>query len=199
MIRAIIFDIGGVLWRAGDLTVHRQWEKRLSLPEGQLAEIIVSSPSSAKATIGQATLDDVWQEVKNRFALSSVEMERLKVDFWTGGVWDTDLLAFIRSLRSRFKMGTISDAWPGAREAVKDYVNNDLFDVSLFSAEEGIQKPDPEIYLRALTRLGVKPHEAVFTDDNLPNVEGARSLGMAGIHFIDPTQTRQEIERLIRS
>lgn len=51
-----------------------------------------------------------------------------------------------QSLRPRYKTGTISDVWPDAREMVAAYVNDSTFDVIVFSGEEGVRKPDPEIY-----------------------------------------------------
>jgi len=199
-IHAVIFDIGGVLFRIEDVTPHhRTWETRLGLPEGQLAQIVFNNPVAQRATVGETTTEKVWNEVGNQLRLSSDELAVLEADFWKGGVWDTKLLDFIRSLRPRFKTGTISDAWPDAREAIKEYVNSDIFDVSVFSAEESVQKPDPEIYGRALLRLEVAPQEAIFVDDTLRNVKGARLMGMHAILFTDSLKVREETTRLLQA
>ncbi|MBI4770685.1 MAG: HAD family phosphatase, partial [Chloroflexi bacterium] len=51
---------------------------------------------------------------------------------------------------------------------------------------------------RALAGLNIAdPAEAIFVDDMLPNVEGARAVGMLGVHFADPVKAREEISRLI--
>jgi len=51
-----------------------------------------------------------------------------------------------------------------------------------FSDECGIRKPDPEIFLRTLREVGVRPEEAVHVgDDPVLDVEGARDAGMAGV------------------
>jgi HAD superfamily hydrolase (TIGR01509 family) len=92
----------------------------------------------------------------------------------------------------------ISDAWLETREAIRDHVNAEGFDVIVYSAEEGFCKPDPEIYRRALARLGVEPHEATFVDDRMKNVEGARQLGIHAFLYTDPVGVRREIERLIQ-
>jgi epoxide hydrolase-like predicted phosphatase len=59
-------------------------------------------------------------------------------------------------------------------------------------------KPDPRIYQLALERLGAKPEEAVFLDDFRRNVEAARSIGMAAIHFTQPEQSLDELKELLR-
>ncbi len=195
-IRAVIFDIGGVLVRTEDQEPRRKWEKRFGLPEWGLAELVFNCPASRRASVGQATRHEVWAEVARQLSLAPAELEELKADFWKGDTWDADLLAFIRSLRPRFQTGIISNAWPDAREAVKARVNGEAFDVIIFSGEEGVEKPDPEIYRRALARLNVAPAEAVFVDDMLPNVEAARALEMHGVRFRTGIDVRAELEKL---
>lgn len=197
MIRAVLFDIGGVLTRTEDLGPRRKWEKQFGFVDWDLANLVFGNPAARRASLGQASLEEVWAEVARQLSLSPTELEALKLDFWKGDVWDKSLLGYINTLRPRFKTGIISNAFPGAREAVQNYVNSDLFDALLFSYEEGVEKPDPEIYRRALTRLDVGPAEAVFVDDLLRNVEGAQAVGMQGVHFTDPVKARDEINRII--
>ena len=195
-LQAVIFDIGGVLIRTEDLEPRRQWERRFSLAEWGLADLVFNCPASRRASVGQATPEDVWAEVMRHLSLTPSELESLKADFWKGDVWDERLIGFIRSLRPRLKTGIISNAWSDVRENVKAHVNGDSFDVILFSAEEGIEKPDPEIYRRALARLDVAPADAVFVDDMPVNVEAARALGMMGVHFQPGIDVRTELEKV---
>jgi putative hydrolase of the HAD superfamily len=195
--RAVLFDVGGVLFRFKDVTPYREWEQRLQLAEGELAKIVFSNPISRRAMVGQSTPEEVWAEVQKQLALSMADLETLQVDVWKGGAWDTELLEFIRSLRPTYKTGIISDAWSDARMMIKSFVNESLFDVIVFSAEEGLRKPEPEIYLRALTKLEVSPEEAIFVDDMPYNVEAARRLGMQTILFTDSATVIQTIRQLI--
>jgi epoxide hydrolase-like predicted phosphatase len=199
-IRAVIFDIGGVLVRDREgAPLHRAWERRLELAHGTLGDAIFGTPMGARAMVGQVTLRDVWDDMGQRYSLSAQERQQLEDDFFRDSVWDGALLAYARSLRPRFKTGIISDAWLESREALRDHVNEGVFDVIVFSAEEGICKPEPEIYRRALARLGVEPHEATFVDDRVKNVEGARKVGIHAFRFTDSAAARQEIERLIQA
>ena len=195
---AVLFDIGGVLY-IQNTSAYRKWEVCLGLPEGRLSEIVYGNPVAQRATVGEATETEVWHHVEQRLGLTSDQLDALRHDVWEGGAWNTELLDFIRSLRPQYKTATISDAWPGAREGVKEYVNSDLFDVIVFSAEEGLSKPEPEIYRRALSRLDVVPQDAIYVDDRLKNVQGARQVGMHALHFADSVGVRQEIERLLGS
>jgi len=196
-IRAVLFDIGGVLSQYTDMRTYLKWEERLGLPPKGLFHILYESPVSQKATLGEATTDEVWEEVGRQCDLLPDELETMKEEIWGGYEWNIELMEFILSLKPKYKTGIISDAWSGTREEMKDTINNDIFDVIVFSSEEGIQKPDPEIYYRALTQLGILPGEAIFVDDREKNVEGAREVGMHAVLFTDTQQAKHEIERLL--
>lgn len=58
-----------------------------------------------------------------------------------------------------------------------------LFDVSCYSGELGVAKPDAGFFTRAAELIGVPPEQVVFVDDVGPNVEAARGVGMVGIHW----------------
>ena len=53
------------------------------------------------------------------------------------------------------------------------------------SHEAGAQKPNPEIYRKALEQAGVEPASVFFTDDLAENIEAAKQMGMDGEQFID--------------
>ncbi len=183
MIKAIIFDIGNVILRTTDLEPRRKWERRFGLPEWSLEKMFFNSAVGMAAQVGKASSDDVWAHVLQTLGIDSSELPALKHDFWVGDTWDHDLLALIRALRPRYKTAILSNAMPDARVNLREHINDGAFDVIVFSGEEGIKKPDAEIFRRVLARLGVLPEEAIFVDDLPANVEAARALGMNAIHF----------------
>jgi len=197
VIRAVYFDMGGVLLRSESKAGRQKWERRLGLMDGALEPIVFENRVAALATVGRASTEAVWAEVGRLLALGDGQLAELADDFFAGDAFDVDLLSFLRSLRPRYKTGLISNAWPTARASTRQCLNATVFDLILFSAEEGVQKPDPEIYHRALQRLGVAPHEAVFVDDVLDNVEGACAVGMRGLQFFNSAQARAAIEALL--
>lgn len=59
---------------------------------------------------------------------------------------------------------------------------DELIDRVFDSSELGVRKPNPAIYLHALSEMGgIKPQRAVFLDDVPQNVQAARNLGLHGI------------------
>ncbi len=197
-IRAVIFDMGGVLLRSESESGRRKWEQRLGLAEGELAEIVFNSPVSQRATLGRATDEDVWAHVAGRFGLDHETLRQLRRDFWSGDRADVQLADFLRDLRPRYKTAILSNAWPGARKALTErWGLGSVVDEIIISAEEGVAKPDPAIYHIALRRLGVRPAEAVFVDDMAANVEAARALGMHGIQFRTREQAIADVRRIL--
>ena len=70
-----------------------------------------------------------------------------------------------------------------------------LFDGRVFcSAEFGVGKPDPEIFLRSAERLGLSPAEILFIDDKAANAEAARRVGMDALHYAGPQALRASLQ-----
>lgn len=57
------------------------------------------------------------------------------------------------------------------------------------SGRVGLMKPDARIYELVCRTGGFRPQDAVFVDDSLPNVEGARAVGLRAIHHRGPAET----------
>ena len=70
------------------------------------------------------------------------------------------------------------------------------FEGIVVSGVEKLIKPDPAIYRLLCTRHGVVPERAVFIDDSLHNVDGARGIGMHAIHFQSVAQVRDDLAAL---
>lgn len=88
--------------------------------------------------------------------------------------------------KAGYKLGLISncsidipDIWPRTPLAP-------FFDVTVFSCNCGLMKPDPAIYRPATGKLGVKPEDCLFVDDNADNLAAAASLGMKAVLIEDP-------------
>ena len=195
-IRAVIFDVGGVLSHHNNLAPLNRWLDRLNMSAEQLIHTVFGNEVAGRATLGLATVEEVWQFVNQQLGLSEVDRQALIADFWATMTWDSTLLDFIHTLKSAYKIGALSDAWPDAR-VTNTPITYDLFDVIVYSSEEGIQKPDPEIYRRMLARLDVMPTESIYVDDSPTKAEGASQLGMHGLLFTGSDAIREQITGLL--
>jgi 2-haloacid dehalogenase len=71
-----------------------------------------------------------------------------------------------------------------------------LFRDYVVSGRVKCSKPDAAIYDLVCRTGGFAPHDAVFIDDVLANVEGARAIGMTAIHHRSATETAAELRGL---
>lgn len=198
MFKAVIFDFGGVLVRTTSQAGRERWERKLNIPSGELAQTVFESEVSELASTGKVEEHKVWEYVGEKYHLQPAEVVTLAEDFWSGDSLDLVLVDFLRSLRPNYKTAILSNAWSGARLIFTEkYQLDSAVDMILISAEEGIAKPDPEIYNLAARRLGVQPQEAIFVDDFLVNVRAASTAGLAGILFETTPQVLANIQQLL--
>ncbi len=183
MIKAIIFDVGGVLLRTANHSYRRQWESELGLEPGEAEEIVFNSEMGQKAQRGEISDEELWRWIGKRLELGQ-QLGAFRQDFWAGDVLDEDLVALIRSLRPHYQTAVISNATDALHDTLAGQLGiADAFDVIIGSAYEGIMKPSSVIYERALAALDRRPQESVFIDDFQHNVAAAQSLGMSAVHF----------------
>jgi epoxide hydrolase-like predicted phosphatase len=197
-IRAVVFDIGGVLEITPDLGVDQRWEARLGLPAGGLGARMADIWRAG--SIGTMSLNDVRRAIQDRLGLDEQQLAAYLADLWQQylGTANTELIEYARGLRPRYRTGILSNSFVGAREREQAaYGFADLVDDIVYSHEAGMSKPDPRIYALACARLGVQPGETVFLDDSELCVTGARDAGLHAVHHRGNALARAEIGRLL--
>ncbi len=184
MIQVIIFDVGGVLLRTENRTPRQQWEAKLGLQVGGAEAFVFNSEMGQKAQRGEITEPELWQWIGSKLDLSAMETAAFRHGFWAGDQLDTTLVAYIRQLKNSYQTAIISNYASNLRPELTDKFGiADAFDEIIISCEEKVMKPDPEIFQRALARLGRQPDEAVFIDDFQHNVVAAEAVGLSAVHF----------------
>jgi HAD superfamily hydrolase (TIGR01509 family) len=73
----------------------------------------------------------------------------------------------------------------------------ELFDAVVISGDEGIHKPQPEIFRLGAERVGLPPAECVFVDDLRENCEGAEAVGMTAVLHRGADSTLPRLEELL--
>lgn len=195
-IRAILIDIGGVLWHPPETPLSANWAARCGLSPKEFDEIVYNSEWGSQALLGNITGEKMWENIGNQLGLTPMERSQCEEEYWAG-IWDTEFLNYCRSLKARYKLGILSDAESTAREKVRTWVNESLFDVIVFSSEVGIRKPDPGIFHCALEKLGLIAPETLFIDDREQNVNAAKKLGIHAIHYKNRNQAIAAIKEHI--
>ncbi len=196
-IRAVIFDIGGVLIQEMDLDMGGKWDARKGLVPGELTQRFIDSGAPNLALIGAISRREAWKRIGASIGLTDEEVQEYECELWAQCYLYIEMAQFLKSLRPRYKTATLSNDWQGARDE-----NNRRFglaaaiqvELMVYSAEEGIAKPDPRIYQITCDRLDVTAQEALFLDNSYACVQAAQRLGMYGIHFKDSAQAIADVQ-----
>jgi epoxide hydrolase-like predicted phosphatase len=196
-IKAVFFDLGGVIVRTEFQAPRQQLAERLGMEYDDLDRIVFDSDSGIRATIGEITSADHWALVLQRLKRPASELSQIRDEFFAGDIVDRTLVEYIRSLRGKYKTGLISNAWSDLRDFIVREKFDDAFDKMIISSEVGAAKPEPKIFQIALEQFGVRPHEAVFIDDVSINIEGCERVGMKGIHFKDAESALKQLKELL--
>jgi putative hydrolase of the HAD superfamily len=192
MVKAIIFDWGGVLCEETALGLISYFSQALKVaPEPLVRAFRPFLPAFQKGEISE---DDLWQGM-----CAALEIERP----YNQSLWGDALRAIyvpkkeVFALACRLKekgyiVGLLSNAEMAAMAFFYEQ-GYAMFDAAVFSCAEGTRKPEQRIYEIALARLNVSAHEAVFIDDRADFIAGAQRLGIHTILFKDHEQVRLDL------
>lgn len=198
MIKAFIFDFGGVIVRTEDYGPRHAWDERLGLPVGSVERAVHHSDLWIQAQLGRISDRAYWNGVAEMLYMRKEDISDLRRDYFSGDRVNYRLVSLIRDLREKaYPIALLSNESLALSDRLRDLGLDDLFDHVLISAEIGVMKPDPTAYRVALQTLGVAPHEAVFVDDSLPNVRAAQQMGIHAILSRDCDDLRPEFARLL--
>lgn len=139
------------------------------------------------------------QEFEGRFAerLGLEDAADLIDGMFRGMKPSEPMVAAVRAARnSGIRTGLVSNSWSTSH--YDRALLAELFDAVVISAEVGLHKPHPEIYLLASKRLGVEPEQCVFIDDLRENCAGAEAVGMTAVLHRDAATSVVRLEKLLR-
>lgn len=198
MIKAVIFDLGGVLIDWNPVYLYRKLFSSEEEINDFLENVCTSDWNELQdegRSLEEATEDLVgkypekeeyirayygrWEEMLNGPIAANVEVlkivkasGRYKVYALTN--WSTETFGIAKE-----RFGFLS-----------------LFDGIVVSGEEKQKKPAATLYKVLLDRYKLKPEECLFIDDNERNVLAARALGIPSIHYKDENKLMRELVAL---
>lgn len=185
-IEAVIFDMGGVFIHTFDHSVRQSMAQRYGISEKELDRIVFHNSLSADAEKGLYSKEELLEKMAEQVGIALEDATAFYMEYFSKDEEDADLVAFVRTLQPHYKLGLLSNAYPGTREWMQEYHTFlDLFEISFFSAEAGMRKPEPEFFHLILDAMQVEPKKTLFVDDFPENIAGAQQLGMQTLWYTD--------------
>ncbi|MBN2468354.1 MAG: HAD family phosphatase [Deltaproteobacteria bacterium] len=196
MIKAVIFDWGGVLIENPAPAMLSYFAASLGVAEGALnsayAEFL---PEFQK---GLVTEDALWRIICRKLGVSNPYVPSLWEEAFKQAYQPREeMFLLVPALRKDgYRVGLLSNTEKSAARVFQE-MHRDVFDTTVFSCDEGTWKPEPEIYQIALNRMKVQPEEAIFVDDREDFIEGAATVGIRTILYRTSGQVQKDLDRLL--
>jgi putative hydrolase of the HAD superfamily len=173
MIKAVLFDLFETLISESHLRPTRASSLADALGLEQQAYRAEWRARRPRIVVGELSFADALAEISQTLAgtvdvavVLGIRQQRLREKAEAYARTDDQVLALVTELaRREVRLGVISN---GFKEDVLPWAHCSLapaFQCAAFSCDEGVAKPHPEIYLRAVHRLGVQPETAVYIGD----------------------------------
>jgi putative hydrolase of the HAD superfamily len=199
MYRAVIFDLGGVVFPS-PFEAFDAHDRDAGFPDGTVRGIIrTSSETGAWAALerGELALAEFHAQLEAEALEVGFELDaaKLMTTVASGFGPRPAMATAIRRIRdANLRTAALTNNWPRPDGAEFPPTGNVLgFDVVIESAVVGLRKPDPRIYELVLQKLDVDAADAVFLDDLGINLKPARAMGMTTIKVSDPDRALAEL------
>ena len=203
---AVVLDLGGVLTES-PITQFTAYEREAGLPEGLIVRLNSTDPdTNAWARFERNELDvagfSTAFEAEALGAGHRVEAARVLAAL--RGKLRPSMVEAVRRLRTAgLPLALLSNNVAPMERTGPIGELLGLFDAVVESSVEGVRKPEPEIYRRALTRLSeavgrtIEATDCAYLDDLGINLKPARELGMETIKVGDPGAALDELEAVL--
>ena len=204
-VSAVVFDLGGVLTES-PMHAFAAYEAEAGLPDGLIRRLNSTNPhTNAWARYERNELDAAgFTDAFEAEALAAghrVDASRVLAAL-SGDVRPAMVEALRRLHAAGFPLGLLSNNVAPMERTGRLGELLGFFDAIVESSVEGVRKPEPEIYERALTRLSdavgrpIAAADCAYLDDLGINLKPARALGFHTIKVVEPAEALAELSSL---
>ena len=175
MIKAIIFDFGGVITTRGYLLWMKEeilnFEKNKSFydklsDEYDLGKITHKEFTNIIAKDSGVNKEIIWKKIFDKIKLNK------------------DIIKIIKKLKKKYKIVLLTNFHhQPLTSLINKYHLEKYFDFTIVSSLVGMHKPNPKIFKKVFNLLKTKPNEIIFIDDSQKYIDGGKKVGIKSFLF----------------
>lgn len=204
-VSAVVFDLGGVLTDS-PMVAFAAYEAEAGLPDGLIRRLNSTDPDTnawARYERGELDVAGFRSAFEAEAAAAGYTVDAGRVLAALAGEFRPAMVGAVRRLRDAgLPLALLSNnVAPMPRTGALGELL-ELFDAVVESSVEGVRKPEPEIYARALERLSaavgrpVAATDCAYLDDLGINLKPARAMGFSTVKVVDPDVALAELSAL---
>ncbi len=209
-IKAIIFDVGGVLVLGAKLKrskydgrlhyteVHEYIARKLKISLDQWFDAI--DTTYAKSIEGKIPKEKVLEIIAKNVKTFKKKLKKIIIKTYKENFkQNKELFEKASQLKKKgYKIGVLTDQWHFSQEALMPKSLYRKFDEVVISCEVGMRKPNPKMYKLILKRLKISAKQVLFIDNQEWNIKPAKKLGMKTILYKNNKQLFKELDRILQ-
>jgi putative hydrolase of the HAD superfamily len=195
--RGLLVDYGGVL-TTNVFESFRAFSIDEGLDPDAIKRLFRGEPEAVRLVRRLETGDLSEDEFGERFGeMLGIERRAGLVERMFGHARPDDaMVEGVRRARAQgVRTGLVSNSMGAGRYDRSTF--HELFDGVVISGDEGMHKPQPEIFRLGAERIDLPPEECVFVDDLRENCEGAEAVGMTAVLHRGADKTLPRLEELL--
>ena len=193
---ALILDVGGVLILRPGREALAAWEAGHGRPDGFLDDAFLEALGPGWE--GGRSEAEILRRLRDICEVSEPDLPDLLETLAADERLCPEMEALVCAVEGRYRLALPTNAGPDARTDLTGRWKLDRwFEVIVVSAEEGISKPHPDIYVRTCERIGMPPSQCLFVDDREANVRGAIEAGLSTCHYISAAETLPRLRSML--
>jgi len=190
-IGVLLFDVGGVLVQLSGIETMLDWLGN-SMTAEELWARWLRSASVRQFETGQTQASEFAVSVTREFGLDIEPAQFLKsFEGWPLGLYP-GVMDMLARIPGRYRRALLSNSnalhWP---RLMKDMGLEVAFEHRFVSHLTGKIKPDSAAFEDVVNSLGCSPQHVLFIDDNMLNVEAAKTFGMQAARAVGPLEAQR--------
>lgn len=197
MIKAILFDFGGVIAEEGFYQGLLEIGRRSGLNPESFFRTVDELIYDTGYLTGQTDEASFWNTVRSRTGVTASDTE-LRQNILTRFRLRPDMINLADLLRSKcIIVSMLSDQTNWLEEIDQQTGLFRHFDAVFNSFRIHKSKRDASVFRFVCSALGTKPEETLFVDDNINHIKRGRGEGLQTVHFVDVSDFERKIGEFV--